>query len=97
VRLSDLVYESADFRVEYPPGWRIITSAADSETRVIFAAPRPSDYDGEIRSERREITLANGLTIAAILNAPPEKWATYAPLWEAAAASITGIESKTGS
>jgi hypothetical protein len=60
-------------------------------------APRPAGYDGEIRSERREIRLTNDLTIAAILNAPPEKWVTYAPLWEATAASITRIESKIGS
>ena len=108
VRLSDLVYESAQFRVRYPPGWRVITSAASSTATVIFAAaegdalimvgadlteaPQPAGYDGPIRSERREITLANGLTIVAILNAPPEKWASYAPLWEDAVASITGAE-----
>jgi hypothetical protein len=52
-------------------------------------APPPAGYEGDLRSERQEIILDNDLTIVAILNAPLDKWTSYAPLWQDAAASIT--------
>ncbi len=104
VRLSDQVYESDIFRVNYPPGWRVITSAATSDTAVILAAPAgdallivgpdlteappPADYTGSLRSERSDIALGTGQTITVILNAAAENWATYRPLLDAVAESV---------
>lgn len=105
VRVSDGLYDSGVFRAAAPAGWRVVTSAAEAPVSVIFAAPEsdtlimvgenlaeappPAGYSGALRSQRREVTLDNGATVIAILNAPPERWPERLAAFEAVVASIT--------
>ncbi len=103
VVITEQDYDAGAFRVRYPAGWRVITSAATSPTTVIFAptdnvaimlfgvdateAPMPEN-EGQVRTETREITLENGITVTAILNAPADTWETFAALFEQAVESL---------
>lgn len=105
VRVMADEYDSGVFRVRYPAGWRVITSAAEQPASVIFAAPEadalillgthpqeapsPAGYSGEIRSEQREILLHNDVAITAVLIAPPEDWQARLALFEEVLASLT--------
>jgi hypothetical protein len=104
VQVIDHIYDAGAFHVAYPDGWRVVTSAATSPVSVIFVAPEndalimvgeglteapaPAGYTGDLRSERREIPLDNGVVIVAILNAPPENWDARLALFEEVVGSI---------
>lgn len=104
VVVSDHLYDSGTFQVEYPAGWRVITSAAGDPVSVIFAAPEgdalimlgetitdapsPAGYAGDLRSERREIALDNGITVVAILKAASELWAARLATFERVVGSL---------
>ena len=107
VRLNGLVYETEVFRVQYPAGWRVITSAATDDTAVIFAAdagdallmvgkdlteaPSPAGYEGSLHSERRDIPIQAGFTVSVILNAATENWTHYEAVLDQVAASISQV------
>jgi hypothetical protein len=104
VQVMDSTYDAGTFEVAYPDGWRVVTSAAGSPVSVLFVAPEndalimvgeglteapaPAGYTGDLRSERREVTLEDGTMIVAVLNAPPENWDVRLALFEGVAESI---------
>lgn len=104
VVVAERLVNVGTFQVEYPAGWRVITSAAGDPVSIIFAAPEgdalimlgeriiaaphPAGYAGDIRSERREIMLDNGVTMVAILNAPRDDWAGWLAVYESVVDSL---------
>jgi hypothetical protein len=104
VRVMDGSYDAGLFKVRFPAGWRVVTSAATSAVRVLLVAPEadalimigpglteappPAGYTGELVSERREIALENGTVIVAILNAPPQTRNMYLAQFEAVVESV---------
>jgi hypothetical protein len=101
--ITEQEYDAGAFKVRYPAGWRVITSAATSPTSVIFTSPDDAaimlfgvdvsdapmpDTDAQIRTETRQITLENGVTVTAILNAPDNAWETFAPLFDSTVESV---------
>ena len=104
VRVTDRVYDLGHFAVTYPPQWTVVTSAAGDPVHVIFAAPAgdalielgeavgtappPAGYNGPLQSETRSIRLDDGVSVRAILNAPPDKWALYEPVFESVMQSM---------
>ncbi len=105
VQVADGWYDSGVFRVRYPADWEIITSAAGAPLSVIFAAPEgdalimvgesltdvpaPAGFEGELRSERRDLTLADGRIVTAALNAAQENWPARLALFEAVIISLS--------
>jgi hypothetical protein len=103
VVITEQEYDAGAFKVRYPAGWRVITSAATSPTTVIFAAPDNAaimlfgvdateapmlENDAQIRTETRQITLENGLHVTAILNAPADAWDVFVALFDQAVESV---------
>jgi hypothetical protein len=103
VVVTDQEYDAGAFKVRYPAGWRVISSAATSTATVLFAAPDHTaimlfgvdaveapmpETDGQIRTEIRQISLEQNVSVTAILNAPAENWEVFAPLFEQSVASV---------
>ncbi|MBZ0295630.1 MAG: hypothetical protein K8L99_23940 [Anaerolineae bacterium] len=103
VVVNDQIYRSAAFTVQYPAGWRVITSAAGDVPAVIFAAPdevaliyvgagsdptQLPDLPGNPRRDSRMIVLDNGQAITAALIAQESNWEAALPLFEQVAASL---------
>lgn len=103
VVITEQEYHAGAFTLRYPVGWRVISSAATSPITVIFAAPDNAaimlfgvganeapmpETEAQIRTEMRQVTLKNGDTVTAILNAQADSWEIFAPLFEAAVESI---------
>lgn len=89
VQVSDQQYSGVDFSARYPAGWRVVTGEAQVPQSVIFVAPdevsyirlhvgkpAPDDAVPNLKSEVRTLTLANGVAVTAVLNAPPESFDT---------------------
>ena len=101
VVVTNRVYETVDFTVRYPSGWRIVTSAADQPTSVVFVgldeqatitlrvgALDDASFDKTQMTDIRTVTLKSGKIVTAIGRAPAGLWQTFLPIYEAVVASI---------
>jgi hypothetical protein len=102
VVVFDNIFESAQFVVRYPDGWRVVTSEAQAPLGVIFVAPdevstiqlmvgaleNANFSNPDLQTEVRGLTLSDGLEMTAVLSAATEHFATYLPLFERVLASL---------
>jgi hypothetical protein len=102
VVVFDNTYESAQFVVRYPDGWRVVTSEAQASLAVIFVAPdeistiqlmvgplEDANFSNpDLQTEVRGLTLSDGLEMTAVLSAASDQFDTYLPLFERVLASL---------
>jgi len=103
VVITEQEYDAGAFKVRYPAGWRVISSAAGSPATVIFASPDDTaimlfgvdaaeapmpETDEQIRTETRQIMLENNVGVTAILNAPEAAWESFTPIFDQMVASV---------
>lgn len=101
VVVTDRVYETADFTARYPSGWRIVTSAADEPTSVVFVgldeqatitlmvgALSDAQFDRSKQTDIRGITLKDEKLVTAIGRAPTALWETFLPIFDAVVESV---------
>lgn len=105
VQLINDLYVTAEFAVERPNGWRVITSAATSPRSVIFVSPDDTalilisvagigepprpQVDEPLREQVREIALGDEQQVAAFISGRESDWAQLEAVFERVVASIT--------
>lgn len=105
VSIYDGQYANAVFRLNYPPEWRVVSSAASADASVMLIAPEDAAVivigeDAEaptlphaetLRTETQVKALANQ-EISLILSAPAAEWDHYLPLWQAVIESLQAAD-----
>jgi len=101
--ITDKVLETAEFTLNYPSGWRVVTGEAQLPPTVTLISPDekstitlnmgelPEGNYGEDRLTMtivRGVTLKNGKSMTVIGKAPTEGWEAFLPVFEAVIASI---------
>jgi hypothetical protein len=102
VVISDNAYETGDFSVRYPVGWRIVTGAADQPTQVVFVAPDEistitvqtgtldnAPFDDTLMTDIRAVSLDGGTSITVIGRAPADTWDSFSAVLDVVVSSVS--------
>jgi hypothetical protein len=111
VRVMDGVVDLGAFQVEAPPGWRIVTSAASADPRVILVSPANtalivvgeaatnvpelSGAEGPLRTEQQILRLSDEAQVTAVLHAPAADWNAHQAVFQSVLNSLAS-RSNTG-
>jgi hypothetical protein len=101
--ITDKVLETAEFTLNYPSDWRVVTGEAQLPPTVTLVSPDEKstitlnmgelpagnygDDDGTM-TVVRGISLKNGKSVTAVGKAPADRWESFLTVFEAVVASI---------